>query len=259
VAALFLGLLAMALATGAARGFGLRAGLMAGELGLVAPGLLALAVRGRLAEALALRPLSPAALFLSLVAGGALWIFSLGLMSLQVLWWAPPEEFLDTFRHLHEALRPRGPLDAIVSIAAIAILPAACEEVVFRGMLLPAFVKAAGPAAGVGVTALLFGLIHVQYVPAHPLVLDRVPFAIAVGIGLGILRLRAASLWPPVLAHAALNTLTFAVVLFTPAAGDPVEEGRLDVGLGLLAAGALAFTLFAWGLRPPADRSGLGG
>jgi membrane protease YdiL (CAAX protease family) len=102
----------------------------------------------------------------------------------------------------------------------------------------------------VGTSALLFGLIHVQYLPGQPLMLDRVPFAMAVGVFLGLLRLRSASLWPPVIAHAVLNTCTFVVVLATDAVQEPSMEGRLDLGLGLLVTGAAVLAGCIRGMRP---------
>jgi membrane protease YdiL (CAAX protease family) len=253
-----LGLAGMVLAASLTRDLGLRLTLMAGELGLVLPGLIALGGRTPLAETLALQRLGVRSALLSVVAGAALWVFSLGLMNVQVLFWKPPEVFLETFRELHRALRPRNPLDAMVSVVAIAILPATCEELLFRGVVLPSFLRTTGPLLAVGMSALLFGVIHVQYLPGQPLMLDRVPFAIAVGVFLGLLRLRSASLWPPVIAHATLNTLTFVVVLAMGAAQEPTAEGRLDLGLGLLATGAAVLYPCLRGVRPAEGRPSAG-
>jgi membrane protease YdiL (CAAX protease family) len=248
----FLGLAGMILATAAAQGLGLRTALMAGELGLVLPGLVALAARVPLAEALALRTPPVFSILASVAAGAALWVFSIGLMSLQVLVFQPPAEYFEMFKHLHEALRPTGPLDALLSVAAIAVLPGVCEELLFRGMLLPSLLRSAGPAMAAVISALLFGVIHLHYVPGQPLMLDRVPFAIAVGLGLGALRLGSGSLWPPILAHAALNTLTFVVVLVTSGTREQTAEGSLPLGLALLATGGLGFALCARSIRPAA-------
>jgi membrane protease YdiL (CAAX protease family) len=134
---------------------------------------------------------------LSLLLGAALWVASIGLVELQSLVRPPLEEELDLFRRLHAALAPRGALDAIVSLAVIAVLPAVCEELVMRGALLMSllpFVRALlsptlrdGPARlvaaalSVAVTAAVFALIH------DPV---RFLFAFALGVALGAVRLR---------------------------------------------------------------------
>jgi membrane protease YdiL (CAAX protease family) len=247
-----LGLAGLTAASLAAVPLGLRAGLMAGEIGLVMPGLALAAARMDLVDALGIRPLPLRALVTSMLAGAALWVFSLGLMNLQVLVWPPREEFLETFRRLHEGLRPTGTWDTALSVIAIALLPGVCEELLFRGLVLPSFVRTAGPALAVLLSAALFGILHVQL--GLPPMFDRVPFAFAVGLGLGALRLRSGSLWAPVLAHATLNTLTFVVVLLTDAARGASEPGRLDLGLALFGAGGLAFLLGLAVTRPAASR-----
>lgn len=189
---------------------------------------------------------------LSVMLGAALWVASIGLVELQALVRPPLPAELDLFRRLHAALAPHGPLDALVSLAVIAVLPAVCEELVMRGILLTALLSAAtwlatshlnveerrGRTLAVSVsvvaTAALFALIH------DPV---RLLFAFALGVALGALRLRTRSLVPPVLAHATLNTLTFVVA---PLVDDPSQpyEPRPALGLACLLVGvALAWPL----------------
>jgi membrane protease YdiL (CAAX protease family) len=221
-------------------GLGLRPTLLLAEVLLVVPGLALLAlVRAPVAEALGLRPLRGRAVILCLVAGATLWTASLGLFALQYLVWPPPEGYIEAFRQLHAALRPTSVADALVSVAAIAVVPALCEEALFRGIVLGALRPAAGPWLAVAVQAFLFALIHLDASAAGPPVMYRVPFTFAVGIALGALRLRTGSLAGPALAHALLNTITFLTVLLS---GDPAREtdpGPL-LGLSLLAGGSLA-------------------
>jgi len=200
---------------------------------------------------------------LSLLLGAALWVASIGLVELQSLVRPPLEEELDLFRRLHAALAPRGALDAIVSLAVIAVLPAVCEELVMRGALLMSllpFVRALlsptlrdGPARlvaaalSVAVTAAVFALIH------DPV---RFLFAFALGVALGAVRLRTGSLVSPIVAHATLNALTFAVA---PLVDDPTQayEPRPALGLACLGVGlALAWPLIR-ALRRPAPVPGL--
>src|SRR5262249_31322241 len=128
--------------------FGLRLALVTAEVFLALPGVLLLAMASvPLASGLGLvrvpGPVAP----LAALGGATLWAASLGLMNVQFVVWRPPEAFLDTFRALHEALKPRGLADGLLSVAAIGLMPAVCEETLFRGLALPSLGRM-GPAAG---------------------------------------------------------------------------------------------------------------
>src|SRR6185369_16793421 len=118
----------------------------------------------------------------------------------QYVFWQPPEGYLDTFRQLHEALRPKGPVDEIVSVLAIAVAPGVCEELLFRGIVLPSFLRWLGRWGAVAAAAILFGVIHLDQGAHGAHVAYRIPFAIAVGLGLGALRVETGTLVVPVLA-----------------------------------------------------------
>ena len=218
---------------------GLHATLMTAEALLAAPGLLLLLFsRVPLAEGLGLRPVSRRTALLALLAGATLWAASLGLMNVQFVIWPPPPEFLDTFRALHQALRPNTAFQGILSVAAIALMPALCEETVFRGIVLPSLLRW-GPAMGLIGSAALFALIHVDLVGTSP-AYYRLPFAFAVGLGLGALRCVTGSLIPSIAAHAMLNTITFATVFLSGAASEAMEEPQAGSGALLLLGGAAA-------------------
>ena len=224
---------------------GLRPLLLASEFGLALPGLFTLALfRIPIVRALALRPIDRRTIFLSLGAGACFWGASLGLFELQYAIWRPPLGYLESFRHLHEVLAPSGPLDAVLSVTAIALAPAFFEEVLFRGIVLPALAPARWPAAAVIGSALLFGLIHVDPSTRGAAAFYRVPFAFAVGIGLGLLRIGTGALLPSILAHALLNTMTFVAAPYTddPTQGMPPAQPLLGAAL-LLGGGLLAALL----------------
>jgi len=240
--AVLLGVVAMRAGLGAAMGLGLglRPMLLVSELLLALPGLALLALaRAPLAEALGLRPLRGRPLVLCLAAGITLWVGSLGLFSVQYAAWPPPEGYLDSFRQLHAALRPANVADALLSIGAIAVVPALCEETLFRGVVLASLRPAMPEWLAVLTQAFLFGLIHLDTTAGGPPILYRVPFTFAVGIALGLLRLRARSLAGPAVAHALLNTTTFLAVLFSNDPAGDTDPGAA-VGLALLLAGSLA-------------------
>lgn len=222
-------------------GLGQRSALLVGEAALLLPGLGLLALAGaRLGPSLGLTALPGRSVTLSLGCGVTLWGLSLGVMNLQAALFPLPPAYLELFQRLHAALKPAGFVDGLLSLAAIAVAPALCEELLFRGMVLPSLARAWGPAAGVLGSAVLFGAIHVDSLPDGSTLFFRVPFALVVGLGLGLLRLRAGSLAAPMLAHGLLNAITFSLAPLVDQPLDAPERGDPLVGLGLLAAGFLA-------------------
>jgi sodium transport system permease protein len=240
LAAFVAGYAAMMMSVGPMMVHGLRPALMTGEAVLALPGVALIALSGLpLAEGLALRPVSARTAALAAVAGATLWAASLGLMSLQFVVWRPPPDFLDSFRRLHQILRPRSVEEGLLSVAAIAIMPALCEETLFRGVVLPSFARA-GDAVGLLGSATLFALIHIDAPDGTTPVFYRLPFAFAVGLGLGALRLLTGSLLASMLAHAVLNTITFLTVFLTGAASQAVDEPDAISGTVLFLAGGAA-------------------
>jgi hypothetical protein len=242
VAVALLGILAMFFvprALVAQLGLGMRPTIALGTVLLGAPALAALALRpGTLATALG-RRLDPRAAGLCLLLGGALWIGSIGLIYVQALVRPPSPDELELFRRIHAALAPSGAADGLVSVAVIAVLPALAEELVMRGALLTSFAARLGgilatflepslarrlsPGVSVFLTAALFAVIH------DPV---RLLFAFALGVVFGFVRLRTASLWPSVVIHATLNTLTF---LIAPLVDDPSQPYTPEPLLGFAA------------------------
>ena len=225
----------------------LRLSLLAAEVALALPALIALMTRAR--PLVGLRPVPPLTAALAVCSGLALWAASLGLLELQYSIWPPPRGYLDDFHGLHRKLRPQGPADALLSLSAIALAPAACEEILFRGLALGALAVAVGGGPAVVISALLFGLIHVD-VTAGGATLYRVPFAIGVGLLLGLLRVRTRSVLPAMLAHAVLNALTFMAAM-NVAAPEGAPAPRPLMGASLFIAG-LAAQAWLWRRIPRA-------
>jgi sodium transport system permease protein len=239
VLAVVLGVALMTFAGRAVAPHGLRSALAAAEIALALPGIVLLALSGvPVAAGLGLTRVPGRTMMLAALAGGTLWAASLGLMNMQFVIWRPPPAFLDSFRALHLALRPANAADAVLSVIAIAVMPAVCEETLFRGVVLPSFARA-GAAAGLVGSATLFALIHIDSV-ASQAVFYRLPFAFAVGLGLATLRLLTGSLVASMAAHAVLNTITFGTVFLTGAASQAMEEPEAFSGSVLLLAGAAA-------------------
>ncbi|HEY6548242.1 MAG TPA: type II CAAX endopeptidase family protein, partial [Vicinamibacteria bacterium] len=223
-------------------GLGFRGFLILCEAALVLPATLALdlfrpaAWRSNLGLANPGRP----TLLLCAGLGATLWVASLGLLELQYTVWPPDPGYIEGFRQVHAMLRPSGPLDALYSVVAIALVPALCEEAAIRGVLLPSLRTQLGVLLSIGLSSLMFAFMHDAY---------RMPFTFAVGLALGALRLRTGSLLPSLLAHAALNTLTFAAAPFLDDPTGPLPDPRPLLGLLLLVAGSLA-SAFLWTRLP---------
>jgi membrane protease YdiL (CAAX protease family) len=228
-------------------GLGVRGQIALGTVLLAVPALAVLAARrGAWPAALGPGVLTGRVATLATLLGAALWVGSIGLMEMQSLVAPPPERYLEAFRALHDALKPDGPLDMLVSLAVIAVLPGLCEELVVRGVLLPSLLPSLGPARAVGVSALLFAGMH-----GDPY---RFLFTLTIGLLLGALRLRTGSLWPPILAHVTLNALTFAIA---PLVDDPTQPYSPQplLGLACLAAGAAVAVPLLRALSPGKDES----
>jgi sodium transport system permease protein len=135
---------------------------------------------------------------------------------------------------------PAGPLGATVLVLVVAVSPAVCEELVFRGLLLSAFRRVLpgrrGAVAAVALSALLFALFHLS--------LWRLLGTFALGAVAGALALAGRSLVPAMIFHALNNGALLFVAsaagagLLDPASGRP--------GWAVVAAGAGLCALGGW-------------
>ncbi len=243
-----LGLLAALLGVGAMVGssvllaphLSLRPLIMVASALLAAPALLSLVLTGRpVAQALALRRLDRRTTAVAATLGLTLWVASLGLLELQYALWSPPPGYLEAFRKIHEALRPANAFDAVLSVLAIAAAPAVFEETLVRGVVLPSLRPWLGAPGAVLASALLFAAMHFD--------LYRFVFTFALGLALGVIRLRAAALLPCMLVHATLNTITFLAAPLVDDPMDPLPDPRPWLGAALLLGGlAVTVLLFRW-------------
>jgi membrane protease YdiL (CAAX protease family) len=127
----------------------------------------------------------------------------------------------DTLEALEQSLPLDLPLWALIGL--IAILPAVCEEVLFRGAILGLLRNTLGPVARCIVVAVLFGALH--------LMLMRILPTAALGLLLTAAAMRTRSLWVPVLMHLLNNGLV--ITAATLGWGGPA-----DLGVGLQCLGA---------------------
>jgi membrane protease YdiL (CAAX protease family) len=97
--------------------------------------------------------------------------------------------------------RPAAPF---LPWALVTLLVAAAEEGVLRGVLLDRIERVAGLAPAIALTTLAFALMHVPLYGWHV-----VPLDLAVGLGLGGLRLVTGRVAAPATAHAVADLATW--------------------------------------------------
>jgi membrane protease YdiL (CAAX protease family) len=233
------------------RTFQLRLVLILSEVALALPALLAaFLLSKKFPELYRFSPVPPDAALKTVVLGLAFWGLSLGVFEAQYVFVKPPLEYLQQFQGLHETLRPHGPLGWVFSIAAIAVAPAVCEEILFRGLLVPVFRAVAGSTFAIVLSAALFGAIHVDSMRDGTSVYYRVPFAFFLGILLARLRIDSGSLWPSVIAHATLNATTFLVVIFVEEPKGVLPDPQPLVALATLFVGSMVAAMLMRQIKP---------
>ena len=94
----------------------------------------------------------------------------------------------------------KNPSDLVVMLFVVALLPAICEELFFRGVLQRLFIQIfERPWTGIIVTAIIFSAFHGQFLGFLPRVL--------LGIILGAIYWYSGSIWPSILAHFVNNAI----------------------------------------------------
>ncbi|HMB89769.1 MAG TPA: type II CAAX endopeptidase family protein [Rhodothermales bacterium] len=92
-----------------------------------------------------------------------------------------------------------GDFTILFSLAMLALTPAICEELLFRGYVQRQAERGLGVAGGILLSGIIFGLYHLRLTQAIPLSL--------LGIYLAYLAWRTGSLWIPVIIHFLNNGL----------------------------------------------------
>lgn len=122
------------------------------------------------------------------------WYLNLALIDLLVD--VEPAE-VETLQRLVE----RPSLPAV--LLAVALAPAVCEEVLFRGALLRGLASRLHPLVALGIASAMFSVYHWKPVQMLP--------TLTLGLVLGVLALRAGSILPSVIAHGLNNAMAIVV------------------------------------------------
>ncbi|WP_457651312.1 CPBP family glutamic-type intramembrane protease [Rhodocaloribacter sp.] len=132
------------------------------------------------------------------------------------------------------------------TLLMLAVTPALCEELLFRGYFQRQAERGLGVFWGLTLTGVVFGLYHLRLTQALPL--------IVLGIYLAYVAWRSGSLWTSVVVHFANNA--FAVFLGAYAAQRPDLEAadleKMEVPWFILLPALVFFLLFVYAIRQTA-------
>ncbi len=124
----------------------------------------------------------------------------------------------------------------LVAILAVAILPAVCEEFLFRGFILTGLASSVGRWPAILVCAFLFGALHLQPV--------QMPFTAIIGIALSYAALETGSLAVPVVMHCAHNLFLLMIVRRSASELVSADASQAISMRDLAASGAPALVVF---------------
>ena len=126
-------------------------------------------------------------------------------------------------------------------LLTMALLPAVCEELLFRGFVLNQLLRPGNHAQAILVSAVLFGVFHRHLLLVLPASLAGILFAIMVN--------RSESLWPAVIAHFSVNSCAIVVSNWEVATSIPWLGGPVPVPLAVLVTSGIGLFVLGGQLR----------
>jgi sodium transport system permease protein len=173
-------------------GLDLSVALALGQLCLLVVPVIAARVAARNAMALGFHRPPARALLAATLIGVSAWYLNIRLVSL-----------LEVERDLAVFEQAVGQWPLGVVLFTIAVLPAICEEVLFRGVLLRGLATRFHAPLAIALSAAVFSGYHMNLVQLLP--------TFTLGLVFGVIALRAASAVPTMLAHLLNNTIAILV------------------------------------------------
>jgi sodium transport system permease protein len=140
-------------------------------------------------------------------------------------------------------------LSPVFLVLVLAVLPAAVEELFFRGYLLSALLGGMKPKAAILTSAALFALFHV--IPANMLAVERFVPSLLLGLVLGWVCYRTGSVWPGIILHALHNGSLILLGYYQPRLTElgGTASGQEHLPIVWLTAAALVAILGALTIR----------
>lgn len=211
-------------------------GLLITEWILIAGPALLLIRLGRYSsqDVFAFNRVSPRCLLGAFLAGTSAW-FVVGILvqAIQQRIFPLPKELIDQARQLFSPDRP-----LVLDLFVIAISPAICEEILFRGVLLRATRNVLTPTQTILVNGVLFGLFHLSIYRFFP--------TATLGCILAFIVLRTGSIFPAMFFHFLNNSAALILGRFAPETVTE-QEPTLTTAHWLMA--SFAFSMFLVGMK----------
>ena len=134
-------------------------------------------------------------------------------------------------------------LDVVIQFLVGAMVPAFCEEFLFRGAILENCLPF-GRGRAILISALLFGVMHQNA--------EQILYAFAAGVLLGIVYERTGSVWNCTFLHLVNNFLSFAMMLMADKLGGRAPgamNAALEAGLCMVGFVCIAFLVVVFSER----------
>ena len=138
---------------------------------------------------------------------------------------------------LPEMWRTMAPFQVVVWVLFIGAVPGVVEELFFRGYVQRRFLERWKAPMAIGVTSVLFALLHMDP-PAMAL-------ALVLGVWLGIVAWRTGSIWPGIAIHASINGLWNLSQIVVRK--SELDEQTIWIGVGVV--GAVSLVAFVMSIR----------
>lgn len=151
--------------------------------------------------------------------------------------WAKQSE--DELKLLTEIMTDfANPIELLIGILAIAVIPAIGEELLFRGMIQRKLSFMINPHIAIWLVAILFSAIHLQFYGFLPRML--------LGILFGYLYWWSGNIWIPIFAHFVNNAFTVLIVYFSniSSISGEIEEQSVPLTFSLFSLGLTLILLY---------------
>ncbi len=142
----------------------------------------------------------------------------------------------------------QGEVNVFFSLIMVAVTPALCEEIFFRGYIQRNFERGMGAAAGIIASGFFFGAFHLRLTQLLPLSL--------LGVYLAYLTWRTGSLWIPIIIHFANNAIAVATAEFVKNRPDMniTDLEQIDVPWYIVLTGLVVFMGIIYVLHERAEK-----
>jgi membrane protease YdiL (CAAX protease family) len=128
----------------------------------------------------------------------------------------------------------------LLAVAALGIVPAFCEEMFFRGLMLNAYERRLKWAPAVVMVGVLFALYHI--------LLMTIPSIIILGVMITFVVYRTRSIWAGVLYHFVHNFLSVCIAYAQPKLMEYMESSGMPAEMPQLEGNTLMSGIIAWGV-----------